>query len=84
MMGKAYGNIKALILESCVISQVFVTLCNLYNFQALRCSYIFYQHNGCAVVALLLWSLQQVEMLSTAAATAEIMMFHYNHYGALF
>ena len=49
MMGKAFGNIKALILESCVISQVFVTLCNLYNFQALRCSYIFYQHNGCAV-----------------------------------
>ena len=49
MMGKAFGNIKALILESCVISQVFVTLCNLYNFQALRYSYIFYQHNGCAV-----------------------------------
>ena len=49
MMGKAFGNIKTLILESCVISQVFVTLCNLYNFQALCCSYIFIQLKSGAV-----------------------------------
>ena len=49
MMGKAFGNIKTLILESCVISQVFVTLCNLYNFQAVHCSYIFIQLKSGAV-----------------------------------
>ena len=49
MMGKAFRNIKTLILESCVISQVFVTLCNLYNFQAVHCSYIFIQLKSGAV-----------------------------------
>ena len=49
MMGKAFRNIKTLILESWVISQVFVTLCNLYNFQAVHSSYIFIQLKSGAV-----------------------------------
>ena len=47
--GEGFWEHKTLILESFVISQVFVTLCNLYNFQALRYSYIFIQLVGLAV-----------------------------------